>query len=70
MSESEPIRLPLAPLNDLLAWLQKSQVPFVVIGGVAASILGRPRVTNDVDILVMLSEDRWDGFLAEGRQFV
>jgi hypothetical protein len=31
----------------------------MVIGGVAASILGRPRLTQDVDALVILAEDDW-----------
>jgi predicted nucleotidyltransferase len=39
------------------AWLQQAKVPAAVIGGVAASLLGRPRVTKDVD-LVALADDR------------
>jgi hypothetical protein len=41
----------------------------VVIGGVAASLLGRPRLTRDVDALVMLEPGLWESFLSRGREF-
>ena len=59
----------LAALRDLAAWFADGAVPGVVIGGVAASILGRPRATRDVDALVLLEEERWPAFLAQGGQF-
>ncbi len=34
-------------------------MPSMVIGGVAASILGRPRLTQDVDALAILPEADW-----------
>ena len=62
----------LAVLSDLVAWFTAEKVPGAVIGGVAASILGRPRLTRGVDALVLLQERRWTRFLAagEGRGFV
>jgi hypothetical protein len=33
----------------------------MIIGGVAASILGRPRLTQDVEALVLLPDDKWQG---------
>lgn len=58
---------PLIPLRDaieaLLAWLKKTQVEGVVIGGVAASLLGRPRTTKDVDAVVWVPEEDWRSFL-------
>jgi hypothetical protein len=65
----EPLAPLLAALRDLVAWLQASHVPGVVIGGVAASLLGRPRVTRDVDAVVLLDERDWRAFLAAGAQF-
>lgn len=59
----------LAALRDLVAWLQATHVSGVVIGGVAASLLGRPRVTRDVDAVVLLDESNWNAFLAAGAQF-
>lgn len=56
----------LAVLRDLVAWLKAGKVPGMVIGGLAASILGRPRLTRDVDALVLMDEGLWAEFLAAG----
>jgi Nucleotidyl transferase of unknown function (DUF2204) len=58
MSERIPASL-LSALADLMKWLDASNIPSMVIGGVAASMLGRARLTQDVDALVMLPEDEW-----------
>ena len=52
---AEPVELAplLVVLRDLVAWLDAEKVPGVVIGGLAASLLGRPRLTRDVDALVL-----------------
>lgn len=55
-------------LAALLKWLDSQHVPAVVIGGVAAGILGRPRVTEDVDMLVDVDEERWGSFLASAEE--
>ena len=47
----------------LLAWLDESGAPGVIVGGVAASLLGRPRMTQDVDALTALPEVRWPALL-------
>ena len=59
----------LSALHDLVAWLQAKKVPGVVIGGVAASLLGRPRVTRDVDVVVILDQQDWNEFLTAGTRF-
>lgn len=41
----------------------------MVIGGVAASILGRPRATRDVDAVILLDQGEWETFLAAGARF-
>jgi hypothetical protein len=41
----------------------------VVIGGLAASLLGRPRLTRNVDVLVLIDEDHWADFLTAGENF-
>lgn len=41
----------------------------MVIGGVAASILGRPRVTRDVDAVTLIRQEEWEGFLKAGADF-
>lgn len=40
-----------------------------MIGGVAASLLSRPRVTRDIDALVVLDESEWAVFLTKGKMF-
>jgi hypothetical protein len=54
----------LAALTDLVSWLDESNVPSMVIGGVAASVLGQPRLTQDVDALAILPEAEWAGLAA------
>jgi hypothetical protein len=56
----------LAVVRDLVAWLLAGNVPGVVIGGLAASLWGRPRLTRDVDALVLVEEGRWAEFMAAG----
>ena len=50
-------------------WLDSAAVPGAIIGGVAASVLGRPRLTQDIDVLVMLERHEWAPFLKAGRDF-
>ena len=59
----------LIALRALVEWWAAARVRGVVIGGVAASLLGRPRLTGDVDALVIVDEDGWSQFLAAGRPF-
>lgn len=49
-----------------MGWLHAQRAAGAIIGGVAASLLGRPRLTRDIDLLLVLSEDRWDAFLRAG----
>lgn len=46
-----------ALLRDLVAWLEAAQVEGVVIGGLAAGILGRPRLTAMSTCLSLWSPD-------------
>jgi len=48
MSEIKVLAPLLAVLADLIAWLKAEEVAGVVIGGLAASLLGRPRLTRAV----------------------
>jgi len=69
MSETKVLAPLLAVLADLIAWLTAEEVAGVVIGGLAASLLGRPRLTRDVDVLVLVDEGRWPGFCAAGAKY-
>lgn len=69
MPKNDEAAPPYATLRALVNWLQAEQVPGLVIGGVAASLLGRPRLTQDVDVVVLLEEKRWEEFLKAGARF-
>jgi len=60
---------PFKPLlRDLARWMQRANVRGVIIGGVAASIWGRPRTTRDVDVTVILEEEKWPALFEAGQQ--
>ena len=67
MAKREDVLAPLfTALRDLVAWFDGTRVSGLIIGGVAASLLGRPRLTRDVDALVLLEEREWETFLSRG----
>ena len=68
-SDSAPLAPLLEALRGLASWLQDTRTSGAVIGGVAASILGRPRFTRDIDVVVMVEEQRWAWFLSSGSKF-
>lgn len=57
----------LGALEALTRALQNANVPAVIVGGVAVSLLGRPRFTRDIDALVDLEETRWPALLEASR---
>ncbi len=63
----------LAPLLEALractAWLRAAKKRGAVIGGVAASIHGQPRVTQDIDLVALVPDDEWAAFLVVGVKF-
>lgn len=65
MAEPEALAPLLAALRALVGWLDAAAVCGVVIGGVAASLLGRPCVTCDVDAVILLVAERWPELLAD-----
>jgi hypothetical protein len=66
----KPVKLAplLTVLSKLAAWFRTEAAPWAVIGGVAASLLGNPRPTRNIDALVNLSERRWARFLKAGER--
>lgn len=70
MSSKEEILAPLlSALKDLTDWFKNTHVRGIVIGGVAASFLGRPRLTRDIDAVVMLDNNLWNDFLNFGKEY-
>jgi len=52
---SELVRL-LRPLEAMTRWFDATGVRAAIIGGVAASLLGKPRLTKDIDAVVLDAE--------------
>ncbi len=48
--------------------LDKNRLPYLVIGGLASGVLGEPRLTHDVDVIVKLDTGKMDGLLEEARK--
>jgi|SRR3989344_1675979 len=52
-------------LKKIGSILQKLEIPYVVTGGIAVSVWGRPRYTADIDIAVELLPQKLDVFSRE-----
>ena len=52
----------------MTAAFEDARVPAAVVGGVAVSLLGRPRFTRDIDALVDLDETRWPDLVEAARR--
>lgn len=46
-------------LRAVDAWLAGANVDFAIVGGVAASLHGKPRLTKDVDVVVLADDAAW-----------
>src|SRR3970282_423587 len=57
----------LQALPAVFAWTKAAKIPSVVVGGVAASLLGRPRLTRDIDTLVSIPEVDWQDAVLQAR---
>jgi hypothetical protein len=56
-------------LKAVMQWLTSEHVAGAIIGGVAASIRGRPRYTKDVDAVILADEIGWDRALASAARY-
>jgi hypothetical protein len=52
LMESSLDRLRL-PLTALMQWFREARLRATIIGGVAASLRGKPRLTKDIDVVVL-----------------
>lgn len=68
MTQKVP-QLFLTALADLTEWLEAAGVPAMVIGGIAASILGRPRATRDIDTLAVVPDHQWSQFVGSAEAY-
>ena len=51
-----------------VGFLNKEKYEYIIIGGVAAGLLGEPRVTGDVDIDILLEEKEIPIFLSKAKR--
>ena len=65
-STLQPFAEPLKAVEQLL---QAFNQQGVVIGGIAASLLGKPRFTADIDLVLLLSVDNLPDLIQKARQF-
>lgn len=67
---AEPIQPSLqTALSDLVRWLDAARIPSMIIGGVAASALGRPRLTQDIDALAIVPDEGWAKVIDSASQY-
>lgn len=59
----------VAPLEALLRLLSNKDIKNIIIGGIAASIFGKPRFTADIDTLVLLPEEKLKDFLNKAGEY-
>ncbi|RKY11619.1 MAG: hypothetical protein DRP65_03765 [Planctomycetota bacterium] len=50
-------------LNNIISALAKSKIPYMVSGSFGSSFHGRPRATNDVDIVIDLTLKQLEAFI-------
>lgn len=50
----------LEPISALQQLMNACGCPWMIIGGVAASLLGKPRFTGDVDIVILIDNEERD----------
>lgn len=69
MAGSEEFVLPRQCLRDLNRWLRAARVRGAVIGGVASALLGTPRYTHDIDVVVVIDDAEWPEFIEPAARF-
>jgi len=53
----------LVVLRSVVLWLAGQDIPYVIIGGVAVSLLAKPRFTQDVDVAIRFDVDQLERLL-------
>ena len=56
-------------LASVCQLLRQKDVQGMIIGGLASSLLGRPRFTNDIDLLILDLDDRIPEFIQKLKSF-
>lgn len=48
---------------EVAGFLEAQGIPYAIIGGLALQRWGEPRLTRDVDVVVLVGEERFQGFV-------
>lgn len=48
--------------------LKETKTPYLLIGGLAASLLGEARITNDADFIIVIDKEKLNTFLKEAQR--
>lgn len=64
-AELKPLLEPLCALKKLL---EKAGCQWMLIGGVAASLLGKPRFTADIDTVVLIEDEEFANFIKSAKR--
>ncbi len=67
--QPQPLDLLMDALRSFHQWLRATKVRGVIIGGAAIAVLGRPRMTRDVDAVIFSPGIDLKHFVAAGAQF-
>lgn len=54
--------------KKLVSFLNKEKFEYIIIGGIAAGILGEPRVTGDIDVDILLDKNNIAEFLNKAKR--
>lgn len=69
MTDADLLGTLAGALADVSRWMSEESMEGAVIGGVAASLLGRPRLTRDVDALVLGDSVGWERILESAQRY-
>jgi predicted nucleotidyltransferase len=49
--------------REIIGELEKNEIKYLIIGGVAVNLYGHPRVTKDLDIMISFEKQNMDKFI-------
>lgn len=55
--------------RKLIKFLNKEKIDYIIIGGLAAGVLGEPRMTGDIDVDVILEKEKLNEFLNKAKKY-
>lgn len=55
--------------KQLVKLMKSARIDYAVLGGIAVSIYGEPRLTFDIDINIILDNDKIDDFLKKAKMY-